>query len=268
MKKVLSFILVFILILSTLNFASGFQDLTGTFFVRDNGSLARDEWVYFDKDGDGYDECFHFNEFGFLERNVITKDGYKVDENGYYIENGKIYKVKSKNPTIINPAQNSQTSITPTETKANNNNNVVIANGGSSFDTKKKLINNIQAKSGVQTYDTKKVCGKSWVEVISLSGNDSYIKTNSGNFNCLSLECGINAPKDTAQYTLSFYAGSELIETFDDFGSEPETIEVFFDPNTNLMIVYNATAEEGSYLSTDSKMLYIRNAKFSNKQER
>ena len=176
MKKILILSLIFTFVLSTLNLAIGLQDLTGTFFTKNDGTFARDEWVYFDKDGDGYDECFHFNDYGFLERNVITKDGYKVDENGYYIENGKIYKVKSKNPATITPNQ-SQASITPTETKANNdNNNVIVANGGSSLDTKKKLINNIQAKSGVQTYDTKKVCGKSWVEVISLSGNDSYIK--------------------------------------------------------------------------------------------
>ena len=150
----------------------------------------------------------------------------------------------------------------------NNTSNVITGGNNSSGESKRVLYNNIDAKSGITQYETKRVCGKSWVNVIGMNGNNSYIKTNSGKFTCLSMEVGINNIKDTASYSLSIYVNGDFLETIEDFSNEPETYEFFFDPNSTIMIVYNAQADTGTYLSTDNKYLYIRNGRFSDKKEK
>ena len=153
------------------------------------------------------------------------------------------------------------------EVNINDNNiesNVIVA-GTTDSSSKRLLYNSITQKQGTTLYDTKKVNNTGWINVIGMNGNNSYIKTNSGDFNCLAMEVCINNPSDNAIYDLSIYVNNQLLETIDEFDDGPEQIEFFFDPKSNLMIVFNATAEDGKYLSTDNKTLYIRNGRFKNK---
>lgn len=167
--------------------------------------------------------------------------------------------------TIILPETQAQIE---TQAQTETTSNIVKAGGNSSSETKRTLFSNIDAKQGVKTYETKKVCGKTWANVLGMEGKDSYIKTKSGKYNCLQMEVGINKVKENANYSLSIYVNNEFLETIDEFDNESQTLEFNFDPESDIMIIYNAEAEEGTYLSTDNKMLYIRNGKFITKNEK
>ena len=72
----------------------------GTYYVKDDGTLAVSEWVEIDDDLDGKVDSFYFNEAGFMAINIITPDGYQVGTDGKYVEN--------KTSNIYTPDKNSE----------------------------------------------------------------------------------------------------------------------------------------------------------------
>ena len=62
---------------------------------KDDGSYETNGWQWLDGNKDGVAECYYFDANGHMLANTKTPDGYQVNENGAWVENGS---VQSKTP--------------------------------------------------------------------------------------------------------------------------------------------------------------------------
>lgn len=63
-------------------------------YDNENGTYASNGWYWLDGNGDGKAECYYFDSEGWMAADIITPDGYRVNENGAWVENG-IVQIKS-----------------------------------------------------------------------------------------------------------------------------------------------------------------------------
>lgn len=83
----------------------------------DGSSFLANTWFWI-KDTDGVTRCYYFDHDGWLETNT-TVDGYKIDENGRWVENGTVKTDNTKDyATSINFAEVSTTATTTATTAA------------------------------------------------------------------------------------------------------------------------------------------------------
>ena len=54
------------------------------------GNYARDGWAWCDGDNDGVSECYYFDANGICLINAQAPNGYTVNENGAWVENGTV----------------------------------------------------------------------------------------------------------------------------------------------------------------------------------
>lgn len=66
------------------------QDQNGWWYQRENGSYPVSTWEWIDGDGNGIEECYYFDENGYLLTSAVTPDGYEVNENGAWISDGTV----------------------------------------------------------------------------------------------------------------------------------------------------------------------------------
>ena len=64
-----------------------------------DGTYPKSSWAWIDSSGDGYAECYYFDNKGWLQTSK-TIDGYTVDSTGAWIENG-VVKLKSVNESGV-----------------------------------------------------------------------------------------------------------------------------------------------------------------------
>lgn len=64
------------------------QDTTGWWWQENDGSYPISEWRWIDGNNDGEAECYYFGSDGYLLTDTRTPDGYMVDHNGAWVENG------------------------------------------------------------------------------------------------------------------------------------------------------------------------------------
>lgn len=69
-----------------------------------DGSYLKDGWHWVDGNNDGVAECYYFDNNGWMLSNTKTPDGYNVNENGAWVNNGAV-QTKSVQ-TVNNQAQN------------------------------------------------------------------------------------------------------------------------------------------------------------------
>ena len=70
-------------------FAGGWQqDSIGWWWQNDDGTWPANTWVWLDGDGDGALQCYYFDGNGYMLSNAVTSDGYTVNADGAWIENG------------------------------------------------------------------------------------------------------------------------------------------------------------------------------------
>lgn len=65
------------------------QDSKGWWYQRNDGTYPVNQWEWIDGDHDSYYESYYFDSNGYCLMNTTTPDGYQVNENGAWIENGK-----------------------------------------------------------------------------------------------------------------------------------------------------------------------------------
>lgn len=56
----------------------------------DNGSYAANGWQWIDGDNDGVSECYYFDAEGWMLADTVTPDGYTVNADGAWTENGVV----------------------------------------------------------------------------------------------------------------------------------------------------------------------------------
>ena len=74
-------------------YAAGWQqNNTGWWYATnaDNTSWYSNGWQWIDGNGDGIAECYYFDANGYMLANTTTPDGYMVDANGGWIQNGSL----------------------------------------------------------------------------------------------------------------------------------------------------------------------------------
>lgn len=92
------------------------QNTVGYWYENDNGTWPANTWEWIDGNQDGRAECYYFNESGYMLSNTITPDGYQVNADGAWIENG-IVQIRLV-PT--NPSEHISVSNTTTDHSTEN----------------------------------------------------------------------------------------------------------------------------------------------------
>ena len=69
---------------STFNVLAGTwkQDDIGWWYCEDNGTYPVNTWKWIDGNSDGIEECYYFDQSGYLLTSAFTPDGYQVNEDG------------------------------------------------------------------------------------------------------------------------------------------------------------------------------------------
>ena len=75
----------------------------------ENGTYARNGWQWLDGNQDGVAECYYFDSEGWMAADTVTPDGYQVNGNGAWVENGTVMtrtvSVQKENETTANGKQ-------------------------------------------------------------------------------------------------------------------------------------------------------------------
>lgn len=81
------------------------KDSQGWMYRNNDNSTLRDVWQWIDGNNDGIAECYYFDSEGYCLTNTTTPDGYKVNADGAWIENGIVktfvFSQSSKNSNDI-----------------------------------------------------------------------------------------------------------------------------------------------------------------------
>lgn len=59
-------------------------------YDNEDGTYAGNGWYWLDGNQDGTAECYYFDEAGWMLADMVTPDGYTVNENGAWIQNGQV----------------------------------------------------------------------------------------------------------------------------------------------------------------------------------
>lgn len=93
MKKIFTMVmsLVMITMFNTTCFAAGWQqNAVGYWYENEDGTWPSNTWQWIDGNRDGKAECYYFDENGYMLSNTITPDGYLVNLDGAWMENGVV----------------------------------------------------------------------------------------------------------------------------------------------------------------------------------
>ena len=70
-------------------FAAGWQqNEVGYWYENEDGTWFANTWQWIDGNKDGKAECYYFDANGYMLADTITPDGYTVNSDGAWIENG------------------------------------------------------------------------------------------------------------------------------------------------------------------------------------
>lgn len=70
------------------SFANWHMDNTGYWWENEDGSYAKDQWLWLDGNRDGIAECYYFDENGYMLSDAVAPDGSQVDKDGAWIIDG------------------------------------------------------------------------------------------------------------------------------------------------------------------------------------
>lgn len=293
MKKIITTIatLAACLIFSMTSFAGTWQqDSTGWWWQNDDGSWPASQWEWLDGNRDGLAECYYFDNRGYCMLNAVTPDGYHVNADGAWTENGAVqYRQTNVFANTINvvtynnyggymdASQNSWYGFsgygndsfmdepgTPGE-------DYIVADDeddrmkgeGCSVRPEKSSAVHLSAltpvmKSGMRVVNPCKTSlGESWGETIELSREDYAEYYTAGAYSefsaCVAPEWGIS---DDAEVSFSVYGDDELLYSFSmTYRSAPEEILVDITGCDFVTIKASRTGWNGKVLVGDAKFL-------------
>lgn len=93
MKKILTLAITLAMAatMQTTCFAAGWQQNDiGYWYENEDGTWPSNTWQWIDGNNDGKAECYYFNENGYMLSDTTTPDGYLVNPDGAWIENGVV----------------------------------------------------------------------------------------------------------------------------------------------------------------------------------
>ncbi len=80
------------------------RDSRGWWYQRGDGGWPATAWQWIDGNGDGYGECYFFGIDGYMLENQQTDDGYWVNQDGMWVENGAVQRMYVGD--VIDPINN------------------------------------------------------------------------------------------------------------------------------------------------------------------
>ena len=84
---------------ATTSFAASWQsDSIGWWWQNDDGTWPSNSWQWLDGNGDGVAECYYFDGNGYMLANTTTPDGYQVNADGAWVQNGAV-QTQTATPT-------------------------------------------------------------------------------------------------------------------------------------------------------------------------
>lgn len=75
-------------------------------YDNEDGTYARDGWYWLDGNRDGVAECYYFDRDGWMAAGTATPDGYEVNENGAWIQDGAVMTQAVETQTPVEPEGN------------------------------------------------------------------------------------------------------------------------------------------------------------------
>jgi len=103
MKRIMTLIAAAVMVMAftITSFAGTWkQDAKGWWWDNGNGTWPAGAWQWCDGDGNGSAECYYFDKDGYCLVNTTTPDGYKVNENGAWTEDG-VVQTKAVNAKTV-----------------------------------------------------------------------------------------------------------------------------------------------------------------------
>ena len=102
LKKIVALLMTAAIALgtATTSFAASWQsDSIGWWWQNDDGTWPSNSWQWLDGNGDGVAECYYFDGNGYMLANTTTPDGYQVNADGAWVQNGV---VQTQTATLTN----------------------------------------------------------------------------------------------------------------------------------------------------------------------
>ena len=100
------------------------QEQSGWWYAREDGSYPVSTWEWIDGNGDGIEECYYFDENGWLLTAAVTPDGFEVNGDGAWVRDGKVQTRKktrtgtyagtlyfNSDPTVVRVTERSDGSL-------------------------------------------------------------------------------------------------------------------------------------------------------------
>lgn len=57
-------------------------------YANDDGTYASNGWYWLDGNRDGTEDCYYFDDSGYMISGIVTPDGYTVNQDGAWIDSG------------------------------------------------------------------------------------------------------------------------------------------------------------------------------------
>ena len=181
---------------ATTAFAGQWKQDSKGYWWDENGAYPKNEWKWLDGNGDGVSESYYFGADGYLLTNTTTPDGYTVNTDGQWVENGVV------------KTQGTKSSGSTGKTQSSAKSNAKQSNLVSYMRDVDKLENTSRVKpvgEGVvfPTTEMIKAGENLWWE--NTSGGTDYILTYSGP----------RGDYKSAGYTDKMYMNAQVYPTFD-----------------------------------------------------
>lgn len=75
----------------SVSYAGGWENRNGLwYYEQDDGTHPSEEWLWLDENEDGFAECYYFDSNGYMYSSEGTPDGYWVNAQGAWTENGVV----------------------------------------------------------------------------------------------------------------------------------------------------------------------------------
>ena len=92
-KKIFGLAFTMLLSFSSITAAMAGQwqsDTTGWWWQNDDGTYPVNTWQWLDGNNDGTAECYYFNDKGYMLSDTTTPDGYNVNSDGAWVQDGTV----------------------------------------------------------------------------------------------------------------------------------------------------------------------------------
>lgn len=212
---------------ATTAFAGQWKQDSKGYWWDENGSYPKNEWKWLDGNGDGVSESYYFGADGYLLTNTTTPDGYTVNADGQWVENGVV-----KTQGTAKSSGNSGNSGTSAKSNAKQSSLV-------SYMKNVDKLENTNKANPVGTglvYPTEQVTVNDHLTWRNWNGGTDYILYYSGN---------LRQQYEAAGYKDKIYMNAQAYPEFDTFQtSTGETVDYLgrvLDSNGKIK---TATAEE------------------------